>query len=158
MGRGTGRRSQYFAKLMLKALDGTWSWRSGGPGRRRLEQQQPELVRLRPRAHLNSTHLWCPMDKKLRAAQYVGVCAVLEVWMACVPFVHVQEKKITMDGLAISPAALAEMISLIEDATISGKIAKDVLPDLLEGKGNKGEKQGNIGRVCMLGSNGRLGD
>lgn len=98
------------------------------------------------------------MDKKLRAAQYVGVCAVLEVWMACVPFVHVQEKKITMDGLAISPAALAEMISLIEDATISGKIAKDVLPDLLEGKGNKGEKQGNIGRVCMLGSNGRLGD
>lgn len=54
---------------------------------------------------------------------------------------YCKEKKITMDGLAISPVALAEMIALIEDATISGKIAKDVLPDLLEGKGNKGVKK-----------------
>ncbi|GIL89663.1 hypothetical protein Vretifemale_17419 [Volvox reticuliferus] len=52
-----------------------------------------------------------------------------------------------MDALAITPAALAEMISLIENGTISGKIAKDILPDLLQGRGNKGirtyiEKQG----------------
>jgi aspartyl-tRNA(Asn)/glutamyl-tRNA(Gln) amidotransferase subunit B len=45
-----------------------------------------------------------------------------------------------MDGLAISPAALAEMISLIEGGTISGKIAKDVLPRLLDGEGNGGVK------------------
>ena len=45
-----------------------------------------------------------------------------------------------MDELAIEPQALAEMISLIEDNTISGKIAKDILPDLLEGKGNAGVK------------------
>ena len=51
-----------------------------------------------------------------------------------------QEKKTGMDGLGITPAALCDMIGLIEDGTISGKIAKDVLPELLEGKGNKGER------------------
>jgi aspartyl-tRNA(Asn)/glutamyl-tRNA(Gln) amidotransferase subunit B len=51
-----------------------------------------------------------------------------------------QERKIGMDGLAITPAALAEMISLIEGGTISGKIAKDVLPRLLDGEGNSGVK------------------
>jgi aspartyl-tRNA(Asn)/glutamyl-tRNA(Gln) amidotransferase subunit B len=51
-----------------------------------------------------------------------------------------QEKKIGMDSLAITPAALAEMIALIEEGVISGKIAKDVLPRLLEGQGNSGVK------------------
>jgi Asp-tRNA(Asn)/Glu-tRNA(Gln) amidotransferase B subunit len=60
-----------------------------------------------------------------------------------------QERKTGMDGLAISPAALAEMIALIEGGTISGKIAKDVLPRLLDGEGNAGvkafvEKQGLV--------------
>lgn len=43
-----------------------------------------------------------------------------------------------MDSLAITPAALAETLSLIDEGVISGKIAKDVLPRLLEGKGNSG--------------------
>ncbi len=47
-----------------------------------------------------------------------------------------------MDQLAIKPQALAEMMRLIEDTTISGKIAKDILPELLEGKGNDGVKVG----------------
>lgn len=51
-----------------------------------------------------------------------------------------QERKLSMDQLAIKPQALAEMIRLIEDTTISGKIAKDILPELLEGKGNAGVK------------------
>jgi Asp-tRNA(Asn)/Glu-tRNA(Gln) amidotransferase B subunit len=54
------------------------------------------------------------------------------------PFQPPQEKKIGMDGLALTPAALAEMISLIEEGVISGKIGKDVLPRLLEGEGNSG--------------------
>jgi hypothetical protein len=37
-----------------------------------------------------------------------------------------------MDQLALTPAALAEMLALIEDNTISGKIGKEVLPDLLQ--------------------------
>lgn len=49
-----------------------------------------------------------------------------------------QEKKIGMDSLALTPAALAEMISLIDEGVISGKIGKDVLPRLLEGEGNSG--------------------
>jgi hypothetical protein len=49
-----------------------------------------------------------------------------------------QEKKIGMDSLALTPGALAETISLIDEGIISGKIAKDVLPRLLEGEGNSG--------------------
>lgn len=49
-----------------------------------------------------------------------------------------KEAKISMKELALAPAALAEMISLIGDGTISGKIAKELLPELLEGKGNEG--------------------
>ncbi len=43
-----------------------------------------------------------------------------------------------MDSLALTPAALAETLSLIDEGVISGKIAKDVLPRLLEGEGNSG--------------------
>ncbi len=56
-----------------------------------------------------------------------------------------QEKKVGMDTLSITPGALAEMIQLIEKGVISGKIAKEILPELLEGAGNvKGVK------VCSL--------
>ena len=36
-----------------------------------------------------------------------------------------------MANLAMTPAVLAEMVALIEGGTISGKIAKQILPDLL---------------------------
>lgn len=54
-----------------------------------------------------------------------------------------------MDGISMSPAALSETISLIDEGIISGKIAKDVLPRLLEGQGNQGvrsfvEKEGLV--------------
>lgn len=38
--------------------------------------------------------------------------------------------------LKIQPSALAELISLIEDGTISNKIGKDILPELLENGGS----------------------
>lgn len=54
---------------------------------------------------------------------------------------YCKEHKIGMDGLALSAAGLAEMVGLIEDGTISGKIVKEVLPDLLQGKASdKGVK------------------
>jgi len=37
-----------------------------------------------------------------------------------------------MGALKLSPAALAEMTKLIEDGTISGKIGKQILPQLLQ--------------------------
>lgn len=53
---------------------------------------------------------------------------------------HPQETKTPMSSLPITPAALNEMLALIEDGTISGKIAKEVLPDLLQGRGNTGAR------------------
>ncbi|MEW5314033.1 MAG: hypothetical protein WDW38_005561 [Sanguina aurantia] len=53
---------------------------------------------------------------------------------------YCKESKLSMAQLKVTPAALAEMIYLIEDNTISGKIAKDLLPELLQGKGNAGVK------------------
>ncbi|KAI8466141.1 MAG: GatB/GatE catalytic domain-containing protein [Monoraphidium minutum] len=49
-----------------------------------------------------------------------------------------KEAKIGMEALAMSPQALAEMISLIDEGVISGKIAKDALPRLVAGDGNGG--------------------
>ena len=44
----------------------------------------------------------------------------------------VSEAKIDLEDINISPQQLASMIGLIEDGTISGKIAKDILPDMFE--------------------------
>jgi GatB domain len=43
-----------------------------------------------------------------------------------------QEARISFAELQLVPATLAQMISLIEANTISGKIGKQILPDLLE--------------------------
>jgi Asp-tRNA(Asn)/Glu-tRNA(Gln) amidotransferase B subunit len=43
-----------------------------------------------------------------------------------------QESKTKMGALKLSPAALAEMTRLIKDGTISGKIGKQILPQLLQ--------------------------
>lgn len=45
---------------------------------------------------------------------------------------RLQESKIDMSELQLTADQLAEMVSLIEDGTISGKIAKQILPDLLQ--------------------------
>lgn len=47
-------------------------------------------------------------------------------------FLKLQESKIDMSELQLTADQLAEMVSLIEDGTISGKIAKQILPDLLQ--------------------------
>ncbi len=63
--------------------------------------------------------------------------------MACLPasafivvttccFILLQESKIDMGKLQLKAPHLAEMVSLIEDGTISGKIGKQILPDLLQ--------------------------
>ena len=42
------------------------------------------------------------------------------------------EKQVEIDATSITPEHLAEMIGLIEDGSISGKIAKELLPEMLE--------------------------
>ena len=45
-----------------------------------------------------------------------------------------KEEQLGMEKLAMSAKTLVQMIALIEDGTISGKIAKEVLPALLKGE------------------------
>ncbi|GAB4218576.1 MAG: Asp-tRNA(Asn)/Glu-tRNA(Gln) amidotransferase subunit GatB [Synechococcales cyanobacterium] len=49
---------------------------------------------------------------------------------------YLNTHKQTFAEVALTPTALAELIRLIEQGTISGKIAKDLLPDLLENGGS----------------------
>lgn len=43
-----------------------------------------------------------------------------------------QESRCKMDAIKLSPESLAEMVKLIENGTISGKIGKQILPKLLQ--------------------------
>jgi aspartyl-tRNA(Asn)/glutamyl-tRNA(Gln) amidotransferase subunit B len=44
---------------------------------------------------------------------------------------YLNNEKLSITEIALKPDSLAELISLIEDKTISGKIAKEILPELL---------------------------
>ncbi len=44
---------------------------------------------------------------------------------------YLNNHKVKIHELAITPPILAELVSLIEDGTISGKIAKEILPELI---------------------------
>jgi aspartyl-tRNA(Asn)/glutamyl-tRNA(Gln) amidotransferase subunit B len=58
---------------------------------------------------------------------------------------HLNNNKLEIAEIALKPENLAELVKLIEKGTISGKIAKDILPELLEKGGSPQklvEKQG----------------
>lgn len=59
-------------------------------------------------------------------------------WVMGDVMAHCKEARVAWDALPMAPAALAEMIGLIEDGTISGKIGKELLPALLAGEGGAG--------------------
>jgi aspartyl-tRNA(Asn)/glutamyl-tRNA(Gln) amidotransferase subunit B len=52
---------------------------------------------------------------------------------------HLNTEKLTITQIALTPLVLAELITLIEDGTISGKIAKEILPELLSKGGSAKE-------------------
>ncbi|MGC9504962.1 Asp-tRNA(Asn)/Glu-tRNA(Gln) amidotransferase subunit GatB [Baaleninema sp.] len=52
---------------------------------------------------------------------------------------YTNETKLSITEIALKPAILAELIELIEKGTISGKIAKEILPELLEKGGSAKE-------------------
>lgn len=52
---------------------------------------------------------------------------------------HLNNKKLSISEIALKPDTLAELIALIENGTISGKIAKDILPELLTEGGSAKE-------------------
>lgn len=49
---------------------------------------------------------------------------------------YLKNEKLTIDQIALKPAELSELICLIQKGTISGKIAKDILPELLTAGGS----------------------
>lgn len=49
---------------------------------------------------------------------------------------YLKNEKLTITDIPLKPENLAELISIIEDGTISGKIAKDILPELLSKGGS----------------------
>jgi len=49
---------------------------------------------------------------------------------------YLNAHKQTFTDIALSPTALAELLTLIDQGTISGKIAKEILPELLEKGGS----------------------
>lgn len=52
---------------------------------------------------------------------------------------YLNTEKLLITQIALTPVVLAELITLIEDGTISGKIAKDILPELLTEGGSAKE-------------------
>ncbi len=53
-------------------------------------------------------------------------------WIQSELLAHMNARKLTFAALALKPGMLADLIRLIEQGTISGKIAKDVLPAMLD--------------------------
>jgi aspartyl-tRNA(Asn)/glutamyl-tRNA(Gln) amidotransferase subunit B len=49
---------------------------------------------------------------------------------------HLKNHKIGINDIALTPTVLAELIGLIDKGTISGKIAKEILPELFEHGGS----------------------
>ena len=52
---------------------------------------------------------------------------------------YLNAEKISIRDLKLTPKSLAEMVKLIEDGTISNKIGKDILPELLQNGGSPKE-------------------
>ncbi len=50
-----------------------------------------------------------------------------------------QDKSATINSLGVSPDGLAELLKLVDSGEISGKIAKQILPEMIDGKRGAGE-------------------
>jgi len=53
-------------------------------------------------------------------------------WMLTEVFKYINDEKITINEFPVSPENLGNLINLINDKTISGKIAKDIFPEMIK--------------------------
>ncbi|BFM40601.1 Asp-tRNA(Asn)/Glu-tRNA(Gln) amidotransferase subunit GatB [Synechocystis sp. LKSZ1] len=74
-----------------------------------------------------------------KAVQAGGNAKLVANWITQDIAAYVNTNKINIGDLAFTPQGLAELVMLIEKGTISGKIAKEILPELLE-KGGSPQK------------------
>jgi aspartyl-tRNA(Asn)/glutamyl-tRNA(Gln) amidotransferase subunit B len=78
-----------------------------------------------------------PMAEYFEAAVAAGADAkALTNWISGDIAAHVNANRLSYTDLPLRPGQLAEMVGLIENGTISGKIAKEILPELLEQGGS----------------------
>jgi aspartyl-tRNA(Asn)/glutamyl-tRNA(Gln) amidotransferase subunit B len=78
-----------------------------------------------------------PMASYFEAAVAAGADAkALANWISGDIAAHVNANRLSYDTLPFRPEQLAEMVQLIEQGAISGKIAKEILPELLEQGGS----------------------
>jgi aspartyl-tRNA(Asn)/glutamyl-tRNA(Gln) amidotransferase subunit B len=78
-----------------------------------------------------------PMADYFEAALAAGGEAkALANWITGDIAAHVNANRLSYGELPLRPAQLAELTALIENGTISGKIAKEILPELLEKGGS----------------------
>ncbi len=74
-----------------------------------------------------------------RAVAAGGNAKLVANWVTQDIAAYLNNNKVTVTELAFKSEALAELVTLIDKGTISGKIAKDILPELLE-KGGSPQK------------------
>lgn len=60
---------------------------------------------------------------------------------------YLNTNKLSITEIALKPNTLAELVTLIQDGTISGKIAKDILPELLTKGGSAKELVERLGLI-----------
>jgi aspartyl-tRNA(Asn)/glutamyl-tRNA(Gln) amidotransferase subunit B len=78
-----------------------------------------------------------PMANYFEAVVAAGADAKLSAnWITGDIAAHVNSNRLGYDDLPFRPEQLAEMVKLIDGGKISGKIAKEILPDLLEKGGS----------------------
>jgi aspartyl-tRNA(Asn)/glutamyl-tRNA(Gln) amidotransferase subunit B len=78
-----------------------------------------------------------PMAEYFEATVAAGADAKAAAnWITGDIAAHVNAQRLSYNTLPLRPGDLAELLELISAGTISGKIAKDILPDLLESGGS----------------------
>jgi aspartyl-tRNA(Asn)/glutamyl-tRNA(Gln) amidotransferase subunit B len=78
-----------------------------------------------------------PMAEYFEAAVATGVDAkAVANWITGDIAAHVNAERLSYTTLPLRPEQLAEMVGLIEGGAISGKIAKEILPELLQQGGS----------------------
>lgn len=67
---------------------------------------------------------------------------------------YLNKNKLGINAIALTPSALAELVALIEDGTISGKIGKEILPELLTQGGSPKAivERDNLGQISDSGA------
>jgi aspartyl-tRNA(Asn)/glutamyl-tRNA(Gln) amidotransferase subunit B len=78
-----------------------------------------------------------PMAEYFEATVAAGADPKLAAnWITGDIAAHVNGQRLSYDSLPLRPAQLSELVGLISKGTISGKIAKELLPDLLQNGGS----------------------